>query len=779
MGESLMWVEKYRPKTLDEVLNHEEVVKRLKELLKYPAALPHLMFAGPPGNGKTSVALCIAHQLYGDAWREYTLEMNASVTPDTPIMVRESGTVRRTNFAELAKAHFTGNDGKYAFPTDLEVLSYDKRRNVKFMSVRTISRHKVSMIARIKYEGGEIKTSLAHSLMVLDGDGNLAPKKAEDLKRGDMLVTFRANMNFGNLQFLNISEFKPELYNELRSGLVRNPKVRNVYDNIEATSDASWMFGLYLAEGCAYLENCTSGGTIFTLGYPSEMDKVQALGEIFDRSFNLPVKAKVSSSGFNRRRMSSVQVRVLNTQLAKFFLSNFYGESADKGATTKRVPRFMYQASLRDRMAFLKGYMGDATGKWGELVRYSSRSRENLVDVAWLGRISGLDTSCFRNEARIVWKLPSYSYLKTEFLPGDIVKNFIKKLRLTPKHARYLLRHQLYSKRCKRISKHLVEKILQGMNPSELDGEERKLRDTLIGLVESPLSVVIIKDVIVQDYDDYVYDVSVPDAEVFWGGTTPILLHNSDERGIGMVRGDSSAKEGIAAHGGIKAFSRLGAIGAPFRLILLDEADNMTSEAQTALRRIMEQSSRTSRFILICNYSSRIIEPIQSRCAIFRFSELGREDVLAHLKRIADKEGVKLTEGGAEAIWEFCRGDLRRSINTLQAASVLGKTVSEDGVVKVVGKVRPKEVHSMLEDALKGDFSNAREKLYKLLFSLGLPAAEVLRQIYGEIYNLGLSEEEIAQLAEMIGEYDYRLMIGANEDIQLSSLLARISALRR
>jgi replication factor C small subunit len=244
-------------------------------------------------------------------------------------------------------------------------------------------------------------------------------------------------------------------------------------------------------------------------------------------------------------------------------------------------------------------------------------------------------------------------------------------------------------------------------------------------------------------------------------------LNASDERGIKVVRER------------IKHFSRLGAMGGTFRLIILDEADELTPEAQTALRRIMEQSSRTCRFILICNYSSRIIEPIQSRCAIFRFVELERRDVVNCLKRIAEGEGVKLTRDGIEAIWDFCGGDLRRAINTLQAASVLGRVVTEDSVVKVIGKVRPREVRSMLEDAMRGDFLAARGKLYKLLFSYGFPAGEVLREINQEVYKLDLTSEELAKLAELIGEYDYRLMEGANSDLQLSALLARISALRR
>jgi len=245
-------------------------------------------------------------------------------------------------------------------------------------------------------------------------------------------------------------------------------------------------------------------------------------------------------------------------------------------------------------------------------------------------------------------------------------------------------------------------------------------------------------------------------------------LNASDERGIPMVRER------------IKTYARLGTIGeAPYRLIILDESDQMTSEAQTALRRIMETSSRTARFILICNYSSKIIEPIQSRCAIFRFSELQKDDVAGCLNSIAKKEGAKVNADGIDAIWDFCRGDLRRAINTLQAAAVLGKAVSEGEVRKVVGRAGPEEVRTMLKQALTGKFTEARDKLYEILITRGVAGADLIRQIHKEVFTLGLSEEEVANLANMIGEYEFRLTEGANEDIQLSALLAQFAALKR
>lgn len=253
-------------------------------------------------------------------------------------------------------------------------------------------------------------------------------------------------------------------------------------------------------------------------------------------------------------------------------------------------------------------------------------------------------------------------------------------------------------------------------------------------------------------------------------------LNASDERGINMVRGGD--KGIIAQRGGIKTISRhMMGVGTniPFGLIILDEADQMTSEAQTALRRIMETSSQTSRFILICNYSGKIIEPIQSRCATFRFQPLRREDIVHQLKAIAKAEGVELQESGADIIVEHAEGDLRRAVNTLQAAASMSKMIDGKVVMKVVGEVSPEDVRKMLEKALAGEFLEARNMLYELMASNGLSGSDIIRQIHREVPNLKIPPESQIDIINLVGEYDFRLTEGANDDIQLSAFLAQLA----
>jgi len=252
-----------------------------------------------------------------------------------------------------------------------------------------------------------------------------------------------------------------------------------------------------------------------------------------------------------------------------------------------------------------------------------------------------------------------------------------------------------------------------------------------------------------------------------WRDNT-LELNASDERGIDVIRTR------------IKEYARTVPLSeVPFKLIILDEADNMTGDAQQALRRTMELYSRTARFILIANYASKIIEPIQSRCAIFRFQPIPKEDFIARLRYIAESEGVKVTEDGLEAIWEESMGDMRKAINALQAAAAIGEVVDADTVYKALGKVTPTEIRDMIKLALGGNFLAAREKLRALLYSYGLSGVDVIKLVYREVTSarsgLDLDERTRLELVELLGELNYRIVEGADDEIQLNALLAKMA----
>jgi replication factor C small subunit len=252
-----------------------------------------------------------------------------------------------------------------------------------------------------------------------------------------------------------------------------------------------------------------------------------------------------------------------------------------------------------------------------------------------------------------------------------------------------------------------------------------------------------------------------------WRSDT-LELNASDERGIKMVR------ERVKEFAAVMKLPTDRNTKKMFRIIILDEADEMTSEAQTALRRIIEDSSRTTRFIIICNYLSQIIEPIQSRCVVFKFRRLSREDVSDHLRSICDKEGIKFEEKALSTIYDATQGDLRHSINILQAAAGMGY-VSSSNVISSIGLSGRSRVKEIIKLALAGKFHDARIKLFELIQVYGMSENDFLKYANQEAYDMNLDRPD--EFAALMAEYDYRLVTGAHPEIQLVSLLAQLGKL--
>ncbi|GAA0215187.1 MULTISPECIES: replication factor C small subunit [Halobaculum] len=245
--------------------------------------------------------------------------------------------------------------------------------------------------------------------------------------------------------------------------------------------------------------------------------------------------------------------------------------------------------------------------------------------------------------------------------------------------------------------------------------------------------------------------------------TNFLELNASDQRGIDVVRDR------------IKNFARSSFGGYDYRVIFLDEADSLTDDAQSALRRTMEQFSDNTRFILSCNYSSKIIDPIQSRCAVFRFSPLSDEAVAAQVRDIAADQDIEITDEGLDALVYAADGDMRRAINSLQAAATTGEVVDEETVYEITATARPEEIEAMVEDALAGDFSKSRATLDTLLTETGMAGGDIIDQLHRSVWEFDLSDREAVRLMERIGDADFRITEGANEQVQLEALLASLA----
>jgi len=244
-------------------------------------------------------------------------------------------------------------------------------------------------------------------------------------------------------------------------------------------------------------------------------------------------------------------------------------------------------------------------------------------------------------------------------------------------------------------------------------------------------------------------------------------LNASDERGIDIVRTK------------IKQFCRSMVLGdAPFRIVFLDEVDNTTSDSQHALRREMEQYTSTSRFILSCNYSSKLISPIQSRCVVLRFSPLKRNDLLSGLRRIAEAERLDIDEAAFDAIYYVSQGDMRRATNLLQAAHSFGERITNEIIFRISGEANPGDVRRLLALSLQGDFETAREQMRQIVFDQGLSGLDLITQLHREASTMEITKEKLAELLELLAEYEFRLVEGSNDLIQCESLIAQICTLR-
>jgi replication factor C small subunit len=241
-------------------------------------------------------------------------------------------------------------------------------------------------------------------------------------------------------------------------------------------------------------------------------------------------------------------------------------------------------------------------------------------------------------------------------------------------------------------------------------------------------------------------------------------LNASDERGIAIIRGK------------IKNFARTAPIGDnPFKIIFLDEADSLTSDAQAALRRTIERYTHICRFILSVNYSSKIIEPIQSRCTVFRFRPLKPEDVKKYMRRIAQQENLEITTDGLETLIFVSQGDLRKAINVLQVGASVSNKITAELLFETSATAKPGDVQNLINTALGGDFMAARKQLYDLLIQYGLSGEDIIKQIHRTIYDLSIPDISKIKLIEQTGEIEFRMTEGSNEHIQLETLLAQFA----
>ena len=301
--------------------------------------------------------------------------------------------------------------------------------------------------------------------------------------------------------------------------------------------------------------------------------------------------------------------------------------------------------------------------------------------------------------------------------------------------------------RPKKISEVVNQKDVKGSLCALLKNQEEMphlLFSGSAGVGKTTMALCIAQEILGNKWKDYTLE-----------------LNASDERGINMVRER------------VKKFSRFAGLDTeiPFKIIILDEADEMTSDAQTALRRIIEDTAKFCRFILIANNISKIINPIQSRCAVFKFSQIEEKEITTHLKVVLKKEKGKADEDGLKEIAEYAGGDLRHAINLLQTAASTGE-ITQESVKAAAGLTKTNDVDEVLELAVSGDIQNSRNKMIELIKVYGMSESDFLKYINQALFSA--KYDNLEELSQIIAKYDYRILVGSNPEIQLSAMLAEI-----
>lgn len=210
------------------------------------------------------------------------------------------------------------------------------------------------------------------------------------------------------------------------------------------------------------------------------------------------------------------------------------------------------------------------------------------------------------------------------------------------------------------------------------------------------------------------------------------------------------------------------------KLIILDEADSMTSGAQQALRRTMEIYSATTRFAFACNQSNKIIEPLQSRCAILRYSRLTDGQILKRLQQVCEAENVESTEDGIAALIFSAEGDMRQAINNLQSTHAGFGIVTGDNVFRVVDSPHPIKVQAMIKCCAEVKIDSAMDIL-KELWDLGYSCHDIISTMFRVTKSIPtLSEHSKLEFIREIGFTHMRILEGVQTYLQLSGCLARL-----
>jgi replication factor C small subunit len=747
-GREEIWLEKYRPETFDDIAGQETIVERLRSYVER-RDLPHMLFAGPAGVGKTTSAVTIAKELYGDDWEEHFLELNASDERGIDVVRDRIKSFARTSFGGVDyRIIFLDEADALCVPPGTEVVTgYPSSPEVKKIEdvaengepipsvdfeTNEIQSDKgrlvdsgVADFFKIELEDGrEIEASLTHPFFVVGEDGTLVEKELRELSAGDEIADFKDDIGVSRC----------ETCGDWTAGRFCSVPCKNEGHSDSMTGEGNPMYGTeWSDERREKIVEKLSDGRLEGESNPNYGGEFHGV------------------SVWEMDEQSIDQFRETLSEMRSGTTWDEWVVDADPEAVKEDIGRASAEwwdsldddrkAEIIEKATENCDYpVCDITGdnnpmrdpevaqKVSEALKGHEPTGGNIRHSDELGHLVRSDweyeVAKALQDAGVEYEYePAFELSESVFHPDFLID----------------------------------DTVVEVKGVAELWGQTEKVEEFLETYGDD-YRFVVVGDEELPHHGHY-------DRDEF----EPAVVSDGGVRTVQTVTVDSIEY----SHRG-KAYN-ISMEGTPNFMLANGVLTHNTSDAQSALRRTMEQFSNNVRFILSCNYSSQIIDPIQSRCAVFRFSPLSDEAVAEQVRTIAANEDIEVTDDGVDALVYAADGDMRKAINGLQAAAVTGSIVDEEAVFEITSTARPEEIQEMVTLALDGDFTAARSRLDQLITEEGIAGGDIIDQLHRSVWEFDLDDAAAVRLLDRIGEADYRITEGANERIQLEALLASLA----
>ncbi len=458
----------------------------------------------------------------------------ASVSWDTPILIKDKdGKVKLVNIGEFVD-QFYNDPREERVAKEVEdhyVLSHDGYKTV-WKPIKYVLRHRTSKIYQIKTEtGAVIKATGNHSVFVIDPETlEIREKRVDQLKQGDLLLTFIGSQQEKELseKTINVSSGSGRLLYQLEAQ-TQESKLDPVLGALD--EDLAFIMGLYIAYGC--VKHYRGSRICFTLGNNEKRFAGRML-KIMKEKYGL--KPTIT------RRETYTMYEYNNSLLARKF-EKLMGRKLDE----KHVPETLWSADSSIVKAFFEGLRADSQRTLkSRYINYVTANRQLAVELVWLARMHGWQASLYKEKGSGKYSDRTYYNVNIYFnnqlkKPAIMQKIPVKALLRLAKlaNAKSMPYNLRYVRKRKYVGKKTAFKVLSWIRRKGiLEGEALEQYNRIMKYFEGSVRPVKVKEIKVRDYDDYVYDISVPGTESFFGGTTPILLHNTGHGGITTIHAE-------------------------------------------------------------------------------------------------------------------------------------------------------------------------------------------------------------------------------------------------